>query len=217
MTVNLNRGAITGKSVGGIWQPSTFQDYRSGTAFNYIINGLDNGTTNSLVSSTAVIQDGSNVFSSIVSYNSGPQPIDSKGLNYLTPLLSGTLVSSATVTGRRKAFYGLNSSGLNSNDIRNLQYSLLNPVNGSTFTINITAGTTSVLFAYPASLRDVTEVKYVQGLGSDVKTNFTKTTFDVNGANSYAGTSYKIYNYTPTGVGGVPVPFSAAVDYIVTI
>ena len=95
--------------------------------------------------------------------------------------------------------------------------SLLNPSNGSSFTINIPTGTTNVVFAYPSTLRDVTEVKYVEGLGSDVKNNFVKTLVDVNGLNSYTAIEYKVYNFTPTGVGGVSVPFSQDVTYIVKI
>jgi hypothetical protein len=217
LTVNLNKGLITGKSLNGIWQPTLFQNNRSGDATKYTILGVDNGTTTAYTSANAVIIDGTNTFLATVDYDTGPQPVDSKNNNFNSPLVSGSISPSLTITGRRRAFYGINNAGLNSDNIRNLQNSLLNPSNGSKFTINIPIGTTSVLFAYPASLRDVDYVEYVQGLGSDVKTNFTKTTFDVEGLNSYTGTQYKVYRYAPTGIGGVPIPFTQNVDYIVTI
>lgn len=179
--------------------------------------GINNGTTNSYTSATAIIQDNSNIFSSTVNYAIGPQPVDSKNVNYSTPLPVGSLTPTVIVTGKRKTFYGLNNSGTTSGNIRSLQSSLLNLSNGSNFTINISAGTTNVVFAYPASLQDVTKVEYVQGLGSDVKTNFIKTTVNVEGLNGYTAIPYKVYKYTPTGVGGVNVPFSQSVTYIVTI
>ena len=217
LTVNLNKGLITGKSLNGIWQPTLFQNNRSGDATKYTILGVDNGTTTAYTSANAVIIDGTNTFLATVDYDTGPQPVDSKNNNFNSPLVAGSISPTLNVTGRRKAFYGINNAGLTSNNIRNLQNSLLNPSNGSKFTINIPIGTTSVLFAYPASLRDVDYVEYVQGLGSDVKGNFTKTTFDVEGLNSYTGTQYKVYRYAPTGIGGVPIPFTETVDYIVTI
>lgn len=217
LTVNLNKGAITGKSVDGIWQTTLFQNFRSGNATKYTIFGVDNGTTVSYTSADAMVLDGSNVFSATVNYDQGPQPVDSKNNNYLTPLVAGSLTPTLTINGRRRAFYGVNNVASNSSEIRSLSNSLLNPSNGSSFTINIPTGSTDVVFAYPASLRDVTEVKYVEGLGSDVKANFTKTLVNVEGLNNYSAIQYKVYKYTPTGVGGVNVPFSQNVTYIVTI
>lgn len=212
LTVNLNRGAITGKTVSGIWQPATFQDYRSGVATNYIINGINNSTTNSLVSSTAIIKDGSNSFSSTTSYAQGPQPVDSKNVSYSTPLASGSLNASMIVTGARRGFYGVSSLANTSALIRGLGSST-NPgiSNGTSFTINIPIGATSVIFAYPSTLQNVTTVKYVEGLNAEVKTNFTQTTVAVEGLNSYTAINYKVYRYTPVE------PFPATATYTVTI
>jgi hypothetical protein len=212
LTVTLNRGAITGKSIGGIWQPSTFQDFRSGVATNYIINGINNGTTNSLVSSTAIIKDGSNSFSSTTSYDQGPQPVDSKNINYSTPLVAGTANAITNVTGARRGFYGVDSLADTSALIRSLG-SNTNPgvSNGTNFTINIPAGATSVIFAYPSTLQNVTTVKYVEGLNAEVKTNFTQTTVLVEGLNGYTAINYKVYRYVPVQ------PFPSSATYTVTI
>jgi hypothetical protein len=211
LTVSLNRGAITGKSVGGIWQSSTFQDFRSGTATNYIINGIDNGTTSSLVSSAAIIKDGSNSFSSTTSYGQGPQPVDSKDVSYSTPLASGTANASVTVTGARRAFYGVSSDANTSALIRSLGNST-NPGVFTTFDINIPVGATSVVFAYPVSLQNVTTVKYIEGLNAEVKNNFgTPATVAVEGLNGFTSINYKVYRYVPVE------PFPAAATYRVTI
>ena len=212
LTVNLNRGAITGKSIGGIWQPATFQDFRSGTATNYLINGTNNGTTNSLAFPSVVIADGSNSFSSTTSYAQGPQPVDSKNIAFSTPLVAGTTGASVTVTGARRGFYGVSSLANTSALIRSLGNST-NPgvSNGTSFTINIPAGATSVVFAYPSSLQNVTTVKYVEGLNAEVKSNFTQTTVAVEGLNSYTAINYKVYRYVPVE------PFPSSATYTVTI
>jgi hypothetical protein len=211
LTVNLNRGAITGKTVASIWDPNTLQDYRSGTATQYIILGVNNGTTSAYTSATAIIQEGTNTFNGSVTYATGPQPVDSKGQNYLSPLASNTIAVSTPVYGRRKAFYGVDNTAANSSDIRSLAGSLLNPSNGSTFTISIPIGTVNVVFAYPSSLRNVNSVLYQEGFDADVKANFTQTTVSVEGANGYSATNYKVYKYTPVAA------FTQAATYNVTI
>ena len=211
LTVNLNRGSITGKTVSNIWDPNTLQDYRSGTATQYIILGVNNGTTSSYTSAAAIMQEGTNTLNGNVTYSTGPQPVDSKGQNYLSPLASNTMSTSTIVYGRRKAFYGVNNTASNSSQIRSLVGSLLNPSNGSSFRISIPIGTTNVVFAYPSSLQDVSSVLYVEGFNSDVKGNFSQTTVSVEAANGYTATNYKVYKYTPVSA------FTQAVNYDVTI
>ena len=211
LTVNLNKGLITGKSLNGIWQPTLFQNNRSGDATKYTILGVDNGTTTAYTSANAVIIDGTNTFLATVDYDTGPQPVDSKNNNFNSPLVAGSISPTLNVTGRRKAFYGINSAGSTSTEIRALS-SLLNPQNGSSFNISLPIGTTSIVFAYPASLRDVTEVRE-SVLNSDIKSAFG-TPYNVNvfGNNSYSAISYKVYRFQP------PNPIATAnYSYTVTI
>ena len=219
LTVTFNRGQIVGKTNGGIWEPATFQDYRAGVATNYVINSVDMGTSASGVDVGHIIIDGSNTWTSTVSHAQGPQPVDSLGANYSTPLTSGTFSPSVTVTGKRKAFYGTDSSSAIpytlSSQIRAISGSVLGPANGTAFTINIPIGAKMVVFAYPATyptiLRDVTSVIYVQGLMADVKNIFTQTTVSVEGASGYSVTNYKVYTYVPAS------PFTDVATYNVTI
>lgn len=210
LTVTLNRGSITGKTVNGIWQPATFQDYRSGAATNYVIIGVNNSTSNVYTSAAAIIGDGSNVFSSTVTYSAGPQPVDSKGNNYSTALIGSSLSPTVTVTGRRKAFYGINNTGDSSSTIRSLTGNTLNPANGTIFSISIPIGATSVVFAYPATLQDVTSVKE-SVLNADVKSAFTQTTVAVEGLSSYTAINYKVYRYVPAE------SYASAATYTITI
>ena len=50
-----------------------------------------------------------------------------------------------------------------------------------------------MIFAYPATLRDVSSVKDVNGLNAEIKSAFTKTTLTVAGAGADAGIEYKVY------------------------
>jgi hypothetical protein len=158
---------------------------------------------------------GANTWSSLVDYGVGIQPVDSTGANYETPLIVGSISYSATVTGYRKAIYGTDSVNsvtyTTSNQVRLLSGGLLNPVNGSTFTINILAGVKMVVFAYPATLRDTISVKYVEGFNAEIVDVFTKTTLNVEGANGYTAVSYKLYTFIP------PSPFENTATYNVTI
>ena len=211
VTYIFNRGTINGKMVGGIWQPATMQDYRAGLATQYIINGTNLSTVNNTTLSNYQIVDNVNTFSGSVSHLSGPQPIDSIGNPYSTPFPSSTVNRSITINGRRNTFWGVSSLANSSALIRALGNSVLGHVNGSTFTINIPIGATSVVFAYPNTLQFVTSVKYVQGLNAEVKDIFTLTNVTVAGANSYSPITYKVYRYVPAEA------FNAVATYNVTI
>ena len=65
--------------------------------------------------------------------------------------------------------------------------------NGNSFSITIPVNATRVIFAYPATLRDVTSVKDVNGLNAEIKSAFTKSTVSVEGANGYTAINYKVY------------------------
>ena len=65
--------------------------------------------------------------------------------------------------------------------------------NGSSFTVNIPVGAVRVIFAYPATLQDVSSVKDVNGLNAEIKSAFTKSAVTVAGAGADAGIEYKVY------------------------
>ena len=211
LTVSFSRGQILGKLVSGIWQPSTFQDYRSGAITKYTINSIDNSTNNVLILNNYQVIEGTNTFTSSTDYAIGVQPKDSNNQNYDTPYPAGTLSANVSKSGYRNRFYGFDSNASNSNEIRALGNSGLNPQNGTTFTISIPINTVKVIFAYPSTLRDVNSVKYVEGLNAEIKTIFTQKTVSVSGANNYSFTNYKVYEYTPVE------PYSSIATYNVTI
>lgn len=215
---DFDRGSINGDNVGGVWNPSTFQDFRAGAATNYTIEGNVLGATNTLAVVNYQVEEGTgsnNQWSASVDYAIGPQPLDSEGNNYLTPLPAGSDSDTTSVNGRRKAFYGSDSGSstpyTTSAQIRALSDDLLNPSDGSTFTINIPIGAQMVVFAYPSSLQDVDSVIYVEGLNAEIKGVFNKTPVTVEGANGHDPTDYKVYTYVPASA------FTATATYNVTI
>jgi len=215
LTLALNRGSINGKLVGGIWNPSTMQDYRGGVASDYTIQGTSYGLVNSNTINNYQVVDGANTFDGVVSYDEGVQPKDSDNNNYDIPLVAGSIAKSITVNGRRNLFHGSDSANnttyTTSTEVRALSNKVLNPANATTFTINVPVGAKMVVFAYPDTLRDVTTVKYVEGLNAEVKGIFSKTTVSVEGANGYNAINYKVYTYIPAS------PFGSGATYNVTI
>ena len=225
LTASLNRGSIKGTADDpdpGVWNIDGIQDFRSGEATNYTFKGalfnntpVVNGTDPVYAKGMVTIPAGTNTFEVDVTYAAGPQPTNSKGDNFSSALPSNTtpLNSSTTVVGQRKYFYGVDHDSATSADVRGLANGVLNPANGTSFTINIPLGATSVVFAYPDTdtLRDVSTVKYVEGLNAEVKGIFTKTSVNVEGANAYTAIGYKVYRYVPNA------PFPNAATYVVTI
>lgn len=132
-------------------------------------------------------------------YGAGATPLTNIG----NPYAAGAIVAgskngtSSAITGYRNSFYGTLTEmpeALSSATIRGLSGKAnAKWTNGKTFTISIPVGAKAVIFAYPATLRDVTSVKDVNGLSAEVKSAFVKSTLSVEGANSYAGADYKVY------------------------
>lgn len=103
--------------------------------------------------------------------------------------------TSSAITGYRNTFYGTttNKTALDSDTIRTLTKSGKALANGNKFTITIPVGAVRVVFAYPATLRDVTSVTDTNGLGAEIKSAFTMQEMTVKGAGSDAGIKYKVY------------------------
>lgn len=121
--------------------------------------------------------------------------------------------TSSAITGYRNTFYGTTTdkTALDSDTIRTLTKSGKALANGNKFTITIPVGAVRVVFAYPATLRDVTSVTDTNGLGAEVKSAFTMQKMVVKGAGSDAGIEYKVYTTEFAG------PVETANTYNVTI
>lgn len=131
-------------------------------------------------------------------YDDGAIPVTNTGNDYADGQIKAGSKSatSSAVTGYRNTFYGslTEKSDLASAIIRGLiGKSNKSLTNGSGFTITIPIGALRVVFAYPATLRDVTSVKDVNGMNAEIASSFSKQTIDVEGNNNYKVISYKVY------------------------
>lgn len=152
------------------------------------------------------------------SYTEGAVP--KSNLGTLKPDLKITAGNASAVSstvgikGFRKTFYGTrtNKEDLDSAAIRALTgSSTFGLAAGSSFTINIPTGAVRVVFAYPATLRDVNSVKDVNGLNAEIKSAFKQSTMTVAGAGEDVGIEYKVY------ITDFAEPVAKANSYEVTI
>lgn len=130
-------------------------------------------------------------------HGAGAVPVTNKGNEYSEgQIQAGTKsATSGAVTGYRNSFYGTLTSkdDLTSAAVRGLTKSGKALTNGSSFTVSIPVGALRVVIAYPATLRDVTSIKDVNGMDAEIASSFVKQTLNVEGANGYTAISYKVY------------------------
>lgn len=146
------------------------------------------------------VPDGSNYRITInATYGDGATPVTALGEPYEAGKIKGDskTAQSGAITGYRNSFYGTlanKSVDVDNAVVRALQQkSGRSLVNGNTFTVNIPVGAEAVLILYPATLRDVTSIKDVNGLNADITSAFTKSEMSVTGANNYTAINYKMY------------------------
>lgn len=149
-------------------------------------------------------------------YGDGPIKNDNFNKPYPNGSIKAGSVTSNTVNyvGQRKRFWttdGESSIPSTSEEIRACKNSAMNPSNGNTFSVVIPQGGKRAIFAYPATLRDVTSVKYVELGNGEVKDTFQRHIIKVAGANNFEPIDYKVYVYVSA------VPAAGQMTYNVTI
>lgn len=149
-----------------------------------------------------VIGDENVSFTAKATYAEGPIKKDNLGQE--SPdghIVAGSVTSGTfTVSGQRHLFYGTgvgNLPELTSDNVRQLSNKKLNPAQGLVFNINVAVGQQYIIFAYPATLRDVNQVMYVETNDPGMASSFTKTLVDVADARGGSNglKSYKVYSY----------------------
>lgn len=203
---------------------ATFTKNDAGDLTNIVIkNGsteVATGTTSPLTYSgdAIVIGDESISFTATATYGDAPVKNNNLGQESKENWFAGSNVSSSayTITGKRNLFYGTGVGTVptvTSDMVRGLVNTKLAPSQGYSWNINVAVGQQYIVFAYPASLRDVNNVTYVEANDSGMASNFTKTTIDVADARGGENgkVSYKVYTY------GMAVPAAAAMTFKVTI
>lgn len=130
-------------------------------------------------------------------YADGGIPLTNAGNEYASGQIKAGSKSATTaaITGFRKAFYGTKTTKTDAIDsafVRGLTGTGSAAKKGTVLTINVPAGATRIVFAYDASLPDPTSV-IDSGTKYNVKTSYTMTQVDVEGANGYTAKAYKVF------------------------
>lgn len=131
-------------------------------------------------------------------HGAGTVPVTNTGNDYTAGQIpaGSKSATSGAITGYRNTFYGTLTAKTDptSSVIRGLTgKSGKSLAAGNSFTITVPVGALRVMFAYPATLRDVNSVKDVNGMNAEIASGFTKSTVSVYGANSHTAISYKVY------------------------
>lgn len=132
-------------------------------------------------------------------YEDGAVPKTNVGNDYPAGQIKAGSKSktSGNITGYRNSFYGTleaKDGELNSALVRALSSKSNKALAaGNSFNLTIPVGAIRVVFAYPATLRDVSSVQDVNGMNAEVKSAFTKQVVSVEGAAGYTAIDYKVY------------------------
>lgn len=131
-------------------------------------------------------------------HGDGTIPLTNTGNEYADGQIKAGSKSatSGAITGYRNSFFGTLSekSELTSGIIRGLSgKSEAALFNGSSFDVAIPVGALRVVIAYPATLRDVSSIKDVNGMSAEISSSFTPQTVQVEGANGFTAIDYKVY------------------------
>lgn len=172
------------------------------TATGYTVTDSDDNTSDQASGSfpQLTVEDGENYsISATVTHTEGAVPKTNLNNDYAAGKIAAGSKSGTkgTITGHRKSFYGTTTdkgAATTSDIIRGLSGKSSGALkNGSTFTVSIPVGALRVLIAYPATLRDVTSIKDVNGMNAEIKSGFSLSRVQVEGANAYSAIEYKVY------------------------
>ena len=156
-------------------------------------------TTASGSFSEITVEDGENYkITAKATHGDGATPVTNTGKPYPDGQIEpGTKsATSKAITGYRNTFYGTLTakSDITSSIVRGLAGKSNKALaNGNSFTVTIPVGALRVVLAYPATLRDLTSVKDVNGMSAEIVTGFSKQVVAVEGANSHKAIDYKVY------------------------
>lgn len=137
-----------------------------------------------------------------VDHTAGAIPVTDQGTPYPAAQIKAGTKKTATdsIKGFRKYFYGTNKDilDMNSASIRALTHSSDSVVSGTTFDLEIPAGSNQVVIAFSSnSGLTLSSVIDTGAFGIDVYDIFDKVVVPVEGANGYDAIDYDVYVYTP--------------------
>lgn len=165
-----------------------------------------------------VIGDETITFSAYATYEDAPVKKNNLGQESKENWFAGGTANSSSysITGKRNLFYGTGVGSVpvvDSDMVRGLANKKLAPASGTSFTVNVAVGQQYIAIAYPATLRDLNNVTYVEANDSGMASNFAKVNIPVADARGEENglMEYKVYTYA------MAVPAAASMTFKVTI
>lgn len=183
-------------------------------------DAVANGTASPLTydGENIVIGDETVTFTASATYGDAPVKNNNLGQESKENWFAGGTVNSSSysITGKRNMFYGTGVGAVPTIDsafVRGLANKKLAPAQSNTVTINVDIGQQYVAFAYPATLRDVNQVEYVEANDKGMASSFTKSTIDVADARGGENglMSYKVYTYAMAVAAAAPMTFKVTI------
>ncbi len=179
-TVGYNAGAITLQGVKQNNRGGAATKYylsTSGADTEYSSSSTSSGTFN--VSALTRSTKGSITITAKVDYAQGPQPKDSNGDDYSTPLAAGSVTATKTINFIQAFFYGKSASTTVSN-FTGLTKSVTTKGNK---TFKFTTNNEHMVFAYDSSYGNLTSI--LDPNSFEVISGWTKSTLTVDGFSYY--------------------------------
>ena len=160
------------------------------------------------------ILDNNVQFRAEVKYGNGPIKQDNLGNRHPEgQVKAGIATSTITITAERAYWaYPSDSESIpNADDIRHTNIKGIDLRAGSTIKVTAQASTRTIIFAYPATLRDCTKIRYEE-LGDDTnKSAFKQIIVPIKDANGMNPVDYRIYYYTS------PIPLGSTATFTLTV
>lgn len=154
-----------------------------------------------------IIGDENWSFRATATFAAGPVKNDNMGAPCPDGAIGAGSISSGNVvySGKRNTFFDVDTKtapATTSAEVRNLAQTMLGVEEGDQWTITVPAGTRRITIAYPATLRDVSNIAYVEQGNADYKDLAVKNIVSVEGADGYTAIDYKVFTY----ITAVPIP-----------
>lgn len=195
----------------------TFNKNDGGNLMNYILYKNNEFLYSDIELSnyqTTMVLDGKVQFKGEIEYDDGPIKND----NLDTPCEEGQILRnkiSATINiDVARAYWGFQSDTPNipnAESIRSTDIAGLSLANNSKIVVTANASTRVVVFAYPATLRDCTKIRYEELADDNNKSVFQQILLEIPDASGLNPTTYRVYYYVS------PIPFGSTATFTLTV
>ena len=155
-------------------------------------------------------------YKAVAAYEEGP--IKNDNLGEQSPnghIVAGSINSNIlTFQGKRQTFAGTGVGSLpelNSANVRKFTARGLGLGKNSKFDVLVDTGQQHIVIAYPATIGNITQIRYEEGNDNNMAANFQKQVVQVEGANAFTPINYNVYTYT------MDVPAAAKMTFKITL